>query len=89
MLKRSAINGHGENKDIPLGKYQHYKTKKLYEVIGLALHSETLEEMVIYKALYHCEKFGHNQVWARPKKMFLEYVIYDGKSVTRFKKIDE
>ena len=45
--------------DIILGKYQHYKGK-MYEVIGLARHSETLEEMVVYKALYDSSEFGMN-----------------------------
>ncbi len=73
---------------ILFGKYQHYRTKKLYEVIGFALHSETYEEMVIYKALYLCEKFGNYRVWVRPKKMFLEEVRHQGCTVTRFKYID-
>lgn len=76
-------------KDIPCGKYQHYKTGNLYEVIGVARHSETHEEMVIYKALYNCDKFGNNQVWVRPKEMFFEHVIYDGRSVPRFKQIEK
>jgi hypothetical protein len=71
------------------GKYQHYKTGKLYEVIGVALHSETHQEMVVYKALYECNKFGNHQVWVRPKEMFIENVIYEGYSVPRFKRIDE
>lgn len=75
--------------DIRLGKYQHYKTEKLYEVIGLARHSETDEEMVIYKALYKCDTLGDNQVWVRAKEMFLERVVYDGRSVPRFKWIGE
>ena len=58
--------------NIQHGKYQHYKTGKLYEVIGVARHSETHQEMIIYKALYHCDKFGNNQVWVRPKKCFLK-----------------
>lgn len=66
-------------------KYQHYKNKKLYEVIGFARHSETLEEMIIYKALYLCEQYGENTVWVRPKKMFFEEVLYQGKMVPRFK----
>jgi hypothetical protein len=73
--------------NIPYGKYQHYKTGNLYEVIGTALHSETHEEMVIYRALYQCSKFGDNQVWVRPKKMFIENVIYDGRNVPRFKQV--
>ena len=70
--------------DLKPGKYQHYKGK-LYEVIGVARHSETLEEFVVYRALYDSEKFGKNALWIRPKKMFLEKVIVDGKSTPRFK----
>lgn len=74
---------------ILFGTYQHYRTKKRYKVIGFALHSETHEEMVIYKALYSCEKFGHHQIWVRPKNMFLEQVMHDGCTVPRFKYIEE
>ena len=49
------------------GKDRHYKNGQLYEVIDVARHSETYEEMIIYKALYHCEKFGADQIWVRPK----------------------
>jgi hypothetical protein len=70
------------------GKYQHYKNEKFYEVIGVVRHSETLEEMVLYKALYHSEKFGDNQLWVRPKAMFLESVEHNGISVPRFKLIE-
>jgi hypothetical protein len=66
---------------IKLGKYLHYKGKE-YEVIGVAKHSETLEDLVIYKALY-----GEGDLWARPKSMFLEEVDVDGKKVSRFKYI--
>ena len=68
---------------IKLGKYKHYKGK-YYEVIGLARHSETLEELVIYKALYASAEFGKNSLWARPKKMFFEMLSIDGKQVPRF-----
>lgn len=64
---------------LKLGKYKHYKGKE-YEVIGIARHSETLEDLVIYKALY-----GENELWARPLKMFQEEVEVDGKKVLRFK----
>ena len=50
------------------GRYRHFKGN-LYEVIGTAKHSETLEEFVVYRALY-----GNNELWIRPKKMFLETV---------------
>lgn len=68
--------------DIVLGTYQHYKNK-LYEVIGVARHSETLEELVLYRALYETE-FGKETVFARPKEMFFEHVVVNGKSIPRF-----
>ena len=71
---------------LKLGKYQHYKGK-FYEVIGIARHSETLEELVVYRALYNTKEFGKNAIWVRPKKMFLETVTVKGKEVPRFAKI--
>ena len=65
---------------LKLGKYKHYKGNH-YEVIGIARHSETLENMVVYKALYLPE--GEN-LWVRPLKMFTEEVEIDGKKVQRF-----
>jgi cyclomaltodextrinase len=62
------------------GKYKHYKGK-MYEVIGTSRHSETLEELVVYKALYQPE--GEN-LWVRPLKMFVEEVRVDGKKMPRF-----
>lgn len=73
--------------DVQYGKYQHYKNKKYYEIIGEARHSETLEELIIYKALYHSDDYGENYVWARPKKMFFELVNHNGVVVPRFKKV--
>ncbi|MDD3190729.1 MAG: DUF1653 domain-containing protein [Candidatus Pacebacteria bacterium] len=70
--------------EIKLGKYEHYKGKQ-YEVIGIARNSETLEEMVIYRALYDSKEFGDNALWARPRKMFLEEVIVNEKKFPRFK----
>lgn len=70
--------------EIRLGKYQHYKGK-FYEVIGVAKHSETLEELVVYRALYDDIHHGKNALWTRAKDMFLETVIVDGKKVPRFK----
>ncbi|MFT5179585.1 MAG: cyclomaltodextrinase [Candidatus Paceibacteria bacterium] len=63
-----------------LGKYKHYKGKE-YEVISVAKHSETLEELVVYKALYN------DSVWARPLDMFEEKMVVDGKEVYRFEYI--
>jgi len=70
------------NNILKLGKYRHYKGKK-YEVIGIAKHSETLEELVVYKALY-----GERQIWVRPLKMFLEEVEVDGKKIPRFSPVE-
>ena len=70
-------------KDMELGLYKHYKGN-IYEVIGVAKHSETLENMVVYKATY--QKEGEN-LWVRPLQMFLETVIVDGIEQKRFAKI--
>lgn len=75
-------------KTVKLGKYRHYKSGDLYEVIGTALHTETLEELVVYIALYHSEKFGNNCIWVRPKEMFLESVEYNGVTRKRFQFIE-
>ena len=71
-----------ENNKVPLGKYRHYKGKE-YEVIGVARHSETLEEMVVYRALYE-----GRELWARPLEMFLGKVEINGKKVPRFRYLD-
>lgn len=59
--------------NIKLWKYKHYKWI-LYEVIWIWFHSETLEEMVFYKALYDSKDFWQNTFWCRPKNMFFENV---------------
>ena len=61
------------------GIYQHYKGPK-YEVIGVARHSETEEEHVVYRILY-----GDFGLWVRPYSMFVETVQYQGKVVPRFR----
>lgn len=68
---------------ISLGKYRHYKGKE-YEVIGIATHSETMELLVVYKALYKEE--GKN-LWVRPLSMFIEEVNVNGQLVPRFQKV--
>ena len=70
-----------------LGKYRHYKGKE-YEVIGVATHSETLEELVVYKALYDIEGKGKDSLWVRPKAMFEEDIEVDGIVRKRFEFID-
>ncbi|MBL7920844.1 MAG: DUF1653 domain-containing protein [Bacteroidia bacterium] len=65
------------------GLYKHYKGK-VYEVIGIAAHSETLEKLVVYKATY--QKEGEN-LWVRPLSMFTETILIDGKTVNRFEKM--
>ncbi len=69
------------------GKYRHYKGKE-YEVVGVATHSETLEELVVYKALYAIEGKGENSLWVRPKAMFEEEVEVNGVVRKRFEYID-
>lgn len=63
------------------GIYEHCKGKR-YKVIGVAQNSETLEDMVVYQALY-----GKHKLWVRPLKMFTEKVEINGKKVSRFKYI--
>ena len=70
-----------------LGKYRHYKGNE-YEVVGVATHSETLEELVVYKALYAIEGKGKDSLWVRPKGMFEEEVEVDGVVRKRFELID-
>ena len=64
--------------EIKLGKYRHFKGKE-YEVIAIAKHSETVEEMVVYRALY-----GEGEVWVRPASMWNERVEREGKLYQRF-----
>jgi len=71
---------------IETGLYKHYKGN-LYEVIGIAHHSETLEELVVYKALYDTPDFGYGAIWVRPLSMFNETVVVDGVEVKRFEKV--
>ena len=67
--------------EIKPGKYRHFKGN-LYEVIGVALHSETQEEMVVYHALY-----GEYGLWVRPAAMWTETVDLDGYHGPRFQYI--
>ena len=69
--------------DIKPGIYRHFKGN-FYEVVGIAKHSETLEELVVYKALY-----GKGELWVRPASMWNETVERDGKTFKRFTFIEE
>ena len=60
------------------GRYRHFKGME-YQVIGTARHSETLEEMVVYRALY-----GDGGLWVRPAAMWDEQIERDGQAVRRF-----
>jgi hypothetical protein len=70
------------------GIYEHYKGNR-YQVLGIARHSETLEELVVYRALYDSEEFGPDALWARPVEMFAETVRVKGKPVPRFRFISD
>ena len=64
------------------GFYKHFKGN-IYEVIGIGKHSETGEELVVYKGLYH-GPHGYGAMWIRPVSMFLEIIERDGKKMERF-----
>ena len=75
---KQIIKGGELLEEIRKGRYRHFKGNE-YEVLFTATHSETQEELVIYKALY-----GDERVWARPASMWLETVERDGKIIKRF-----
>jgi hypothetical protein len=60
------------------GRYRHYKGRE-YTVLGVACHSETLEELVVYR-----QEYGDHALWVRPAAMFVETVVIYGKTVPRF-----
>ena len=65
----------------PLGRYRHYNGME-YDVVGTVRHSETLEPLTLYRALY-----GEQGLWVRPAAMFNEDVVIDGIQQPRFRKI--
>lgn len=70
---------------IKIGKYRHYKGG-LYRVLGVVKHSESLEDLVLYEALYDNPR---SKLWVRPLKMFVEKVEDSGKMLPRFKYLGE
>ena len=72
------------NRNLKIGKkYRHFKGKE-YLVLHIAKHSETLEELVVYQALY-----GEKGIWVRPLDMFLSQVEVNGMLVNRFEECEE
>ena len=69
--------------ELKKGKYRHFKGKE-YELLEIATHSETLEQMVVYRALY-----GERGIWVRPASMWSESVEEDGYSGPRFQYIGD
>jgi hypothetical protein len=65
------------------GLYRHYKGNS-YDVLGVARHSETLEELVVYRGRYAHPEFGPNPLWVRPLSLFVDDVAFEGKRVPRF-----
>jgi hypothetical protein len=87
-MKVFCPDNHAMSQDImpplietPLGRYRHYKGME-YDVVGTVRHSETLEPLTLYRALY-----GEHGLWVRPAAMFNEDVIIDGVQQPRFRKI--
>ena len=68
------------------GTYKHSKTGNLYRVLGIAKHSETLEDLVVYEALYDNPK---SKLWVRPLSMFEEEVEINGQKRKRFERVEE
>lgn len=69
--------------EVKTGRYRHFKGNE-YELLYIAKDSETLEDMVVYKALY-----GEGGIWVRPLEMWNETVVRDGKEYKRFTYIGE
>ena len=68
--------------EIKPGIYRHFKGN-MYKVLYTAKHSETMEDMVVYQALY-----GDMGIWVRPRAMFCEEIVRDGKTIVRFEFVE-
>lgn len=69
--------------ELKKGKYRHFKGME-YELLGVARHSETMEPMVVYRALY-----GEGGLWVRPEAMWTEHIDRDGYHGSRFQYLEE
>ena len=69
--------------DIPTGRYRHFKGNE-YTVIGVSRHSETDEELVVYR-----QEYGDRSLWVRPLEMFIETVEVAGQTMRRFEYMEE
>jgi hypothetical protein len=69
--------------EITPGRYRHYKGNE-YTVLGVARHSETLEQFVVYR-----QEYGDRGLWVRPAAMFAETVVVAGQTVPRFRRLDQ
>lgn len=78
MISENELTWSDAAKTLALGEYEHYSGRR-YRVLGVARHSETLEELVVYQALY-----GQGVVWVRPLTMFVETVDVNGHKRPRF-----
>jgi len=78
-----------KNINIKKGIYKHSKSGRMYKVLGVARHSETLEELMVYEAQYESEEFGKNSLWVRPIEMFTEVVEINGEKLPRFQHVSE
>ena len=67
-----------------MGRYYRHFKGNIYKVLHLAKHSETLEDIVVYQAMY-----GERGIWVRPKSMFEEVIERDGKLIRRFAEITD
>lgn len=72
--------------EVKIGKYKHSKTGNIYRVLGVAMHSETHENLVVYEPL---DENPVSKLWVRPQKIFEEEVDVGGKKVPRFSYIDK
>jgi hypothetical protein len=83
FIHRGVVSINRSQAAIAPGRYRHYKGRE-YTVLGVARHSETLEDLVVYR-----QEYGDHGLWVRPATMFTEMVDVDGRSVPRFRLLDE